>query len=98
MGSYPASIPSECQGISPEDQCTDIQNLSLLGRDLKKCLIIDNNPQCYQWHPDHAVPISSWFEDHLDVELLTMIPLLKDLASDDIDDVRDVLTQSFQHT
>ena len=72
-----------------------IQNISLLGRDLKQCIIIDNNPQCYQLHPEHAVPISSWFEDHLDVELLTMIPLLQDLARDDVDDVRDVLCQDF---
>jgi NLI interacting factor-like phosphatase len=71
------------------------QNLSLLGRDLRKCIIIDNNPQCYQMHPEHAVPISSWFEDHLDVELLTMIPLLQDLARDDVEDVRDVLCQDF---
>ena len=72
-----------------------IQNISLLGRDLKQCIIIDNNPQCYQLHPEHAVPISSWFEDHLDVELLTMIPLLQDLARDDVEDVRDVLCQDF---
>ena len=72
-----------------------IQNISLLGRDLKQCIIIDNNPQCYQLHPQHAVPISSWFEDHLDVELLTMIPLLQDLARDDVEDVRDVLCQDF---
>ena len=71
------------------------QNISFLGRDLKKSIIIDNNPQCFQWHAEHAVPISSWFEDHLDVELLTMIPLLKDLASDDVEDVRDVLCQAF---
>jgi carboxy-terminal domain RNA polymerase II polypeptide A small phosphatase len=46
-------------------------------------------------HPEHAVPISSWFEDKLDVELLTMIPLLKDLARDDVEDVRDVLCQEY---
>lgn len=73
-----------------------IQNISLLGRDLRKCIIIDNNPQCYQLHPEHAVPISSWFEDHLDVELLTIIPLLRDLARDDVEDVRDVLCQEYQ--
>ena len=62
---------------------------------MKKCIIIDNNPQCYQWHNEHAIPISSWFEDHLDVELLTIIPLLQDLARDDVEDVRDVLCQDF---
>jgi len=30
------------------------------------------------------------------VELLTMIPLLKDLARDDVEDVRDVLCSSFE--
>jgi RNA polymerase II subunit A small phosphatase-like protein len=70
--------------------------LSLLGRDLRKTIIIDNNHLCYQWHPEHAVPISSWFSDPLDVELKEMIPLLTYLSSDSVTDVRDVLNPEYR--
>lgn len=63
-----------------------IKNLSQMGRDLKNLIIIDNSPASYIFHPQHAVPISSWFSDTHDCELLDILPLLKDLSG--IDDIR----------
>eukprot|EP00842_Homolaphlyctis_polyrhiza_P004342 jgi/Hompol1/4909/HPOL_002088-RA len=56
-----------------------VKDLSLLGRDLKDVIIIDNSPSCYLFHPANAIPISSWFDDPNDTELLDLIPFLEDL-------------------
>ncbi|KAG4305458.1 hypothetical protein PORY_001014 [Pneumocystis oryctolagi] len=58
-----------------------VKNLSQLGRELKNVLIIDNSPASYIFHPTHAVPISSWFNDAHDTELLDLIPFLEDLTT-----------------
>jgi RNA polymerase II subunit A small phosphatase-like protein len=71
-----------------------VKDLSQVGRDLKETIIIDNSPTSYIFHPQHAVPISSWFSDAHDNELLDLIPVLEDLASSDVTDVSLVLDVS----
>lgn len=68
-----------------------VKDLSQVGRDLKDTIIIDNSPTSYIFHPQHAVPISSWFSDAHDNELLDLIPVLEDLAHSDVQDVSLVL-------
>ncbi|KAK2029954.1 NLI interacting factor-like phosphatase [Colletotrichum zoysiae] len=68
-----------------------VKDLSQVGRDLKDTIIIDNSPTSYIFHPQHAVPISSWFSDAHDNELLDLIPVLEDLAKSDVQDVSLVL-------
>ncbi|KAM7197799.1 phosphatase PSR1 [Naviculisporaceae sp. PSN 640] len=68
-----------------------VKDLSQVGRDLKDTIIIDNSPTSYIFHPQHAVPISSWFSDAHDNELLDLIPVLEDLASSNVEDVSLVL-------
>ncbi|KAM3416158.1 hypothetical protein BST61_g7766 [Cercospora zeina] len=68
-----------------------VKDLSQVGRDLKETIIIDNSPTSYIFHPQHAVPISSWFSDAHDNELLDLIPVLEDLAGDQVADVSLVL-------
>lgn len=68
-----------------------VKNLAVLGRPLKDTIIIDNSPSSYIFHPQHAVPVSSWFFDAHDNELLDMIPFLEDLASENVPDVSIVL-------
>ena len=36
-----------------------LQDLSKLGRDITQCVIIDNSPQSYIFHPDNAVSYKS---------------------------------------
>ncbi|SGZ41842.1 uncharacterized protein HGUI_04043 [Hanseniaspora guilliermondii] len=57
-----------------------VKNLSQIGRPLEDIIILDNSPASYIFHPQHAVPISSWFSDIHDNELLDILPLLKDLS------------------
>ncbi|EEB07302.1 NLI interacting factor family phosphatase [Schizosaccharomyces japonicus yFS275] len=57
-----------------------VKDLSQLGRDLNGTIILDNSPSSYIFHPTHAIPISSWFNDMHDLELLDLIPFLEDLS------------------
>lgn len=68
-----------------------IKNLSQLGRPLSEIIILDNSPASYIFHPQHAIPISSWFSDTHDNELLDIIPLLEDLSEQSVPDVGKVL-------
>ncbi|KAI6251421.1 putative phosphatase PSR2 [Erysiphe necator] len=68
-----------------------VKDLSQVGRDLRETIIIDNSPTSYIFHPQHAVPISSWFSDAHDNELLDLIPVLEDLAGAQVRDVSLVL-------
>lgn len=66
-----------------------VKDLSQLGREIETSIIIDNSPASYIFHPNNAVPISSWFNDPHDTELTDLCPFLAELA--EVDDVRAVL-------
>lgn len=51
-----------------------VKDLNKLGRNVEDCIIIDNSPTSYIFHPDYAIPVSSWFDDDTDTELLDLIP------------------------
>ncbi|XP_033857123.1 carboxy-terminal domain RNA polymerase II polypeptide A small phosphatase 2-like isoform X1 [Acipenser ruthenus] len=57
-----------------------VKDLSRLGRDLGRTLILDNSPASYIFHPENAVPVVSWFDDLEDVELLNLIPVFEELS------------------
>lgn len=65
------------------------KDLSQLGRPIADTIIIDNSPASYIFHPNNAVPVSSWFNDPHDTELTDLCPFLADLS--EVDDVRGVL-------
>uniref|UniRef100_A0A914IET6 protein-serine/threonine phosphatase n=1 Tax=Globodera rostochiensis TaxID=31243 RepID=A0A914IET6_GLORO len=62
-----------------------VKDLSRLGRDLRRVIIIDNSPASYAFHPDNSIPVRSWFDDPNDQELLDLLPLLEELAH--VDDI-----------
>ncbi|EIM82834.1 NIF-domain-containing protein [Stereum hirsutum FP-91666 SS1] len=66
-----------------------VKDLSQLGRPIADTIILDNSPASYIFHPNNAVPVSSWFNDPHDTELTDLCPFLTDLAT--VDDVRGVL-------
>ncbi|KAH9948690.1 NIF-domain-containing protein [Amylocystis lapponica] len=57
-----------------------VKDLSQLGRPISDTIIIDNSPASYIFHPNNAVPISSWFNDPHDTELTDLCPFLADLG------------------
>ncbi len=69
-----------------------MQDLSQLGRPVKDTIILDNSPASYIFHPHNAAPVSSWFNDPHDTELMDLCPFLSDLAH--VDDVRGILNSS----
>ncbi|KAI9442638.1 NIF-domain-containing protein [Lactarius indigo] len=66
-----------------------VKDLSQLGRPIADTIILDNSPASYIFHPNNAVPVSSWFNDPHDTELTDLCPFLADLST--TDDVRGVL-------
>jgi len=60
-----------------------VKDMSRLGRDIKKVLIIDNSPSSYMFHPENAIPCESWYDDEHDTELLDLLPLLEALTKVD---------------
>ncbi|KAK6455837.1 uncharacterized protein RJT20DRAFT_135825 [Scheffersomyces xylosifermentans] len=68
-----------------------IKNLSQIGRPLADSIIIDNSPASYIFHPQHSIPISSWFSDTHDNELIDLLPFLEDISKSNVDDVGLVL-------
>ncbi|WVQ67126.1 uncharacterized protein L199_005321 [Kwoniella botswanensis] len=66
-----------------------VKDLSQLGRSIETSIIIDNSPASYIFHPNNAVPVSTWFNDPHDTELTDLCPFLADLAT--VDDIRGVL-------
>jgi len=66
-----------------------VKDLSQLGRPMTDTIILDNSPASYIFHPNNAVPVSSWFNDPHDTELTDMCPFLADLHA--TADVRGVL-------
>ncbi|XP_041421695.1 CTD small phosphatase-like protein isoform X1 [Xenopus laevis] len=60
-----------------------VKDLSRLGRELSKVIIIDNSPASYIFHPENAVPVQSWFDDMTDTELLDLIPFFEELSKEE---------------
>lgn len=60
-----------------------IKNLSQLGRDLKKVVIVDNSPISYAFHPHNAIAITSWYDDLNDRKLKEVYKILKILSKAD---------------
>ena len=69
-----------------------IKDLSKLGRDLSKVIIIDNMPQNYKLQKENGIFIKNFYgEDKSDSALLDLIPILKEVCSNDNNDVRNEL-------
>ncbi|XP_071603816.1 carboxy-terminal domain RNA polymerase II polypeptide A small phosphatase 1 isoform X4 [Heliangelus exortis] len=66
-----------------------VKDLSRLGRDLHRIIIVDNSPASYIFHPDNAVPVASWFDNMADTELLDLLPFFERLSK--VEDVYAVL-------
>jgi Dullard-like phosphatase family protein len=55
------------------------KDLSRLGRDLDRTLIIDNVQENFMKHPNHGIFISTWYDDLEDTALPELTPMLEEL-------------------
>lgn len=68
-----------------------VKDLLALGRPLASTIIVDNSPHSYVFQPENAVPIGTFIDEKDDVELLDILPVLLDVAPEQVTDVRSVL-------
>ena len=66
-----------------------VKDLKKLGRDMKDIIIVDNSPVAYALNQYNGFPITSWFDDKNDFELLKIIPILEFLSY--VPDVREFI-------
>jgi CTD small phosphatase-like protein 2 len=68
-----------------------VKDLSRIGRDLSRTIIVDNVAENFQLQPDNGIFIKSWFDDMSDTALSELAPLLKEIVKKQVGDVRDAL-------
>lgn len=71
-----------------------LKDLSVLGREMKKTILVDNSPYAYGYQTDNGVPIESWFDDNNDTELLKLATFLSKIEC--ADDVRPFIREHFK--
>mmetsp|Transcript_19623 Transcript_19623/g.27028 ORF Transcript_19623/g.27028 Transcript_19623/m.27028 type:complete len:361 (-) Transcript_19623:169-1251(-) len=70
-----------------------LKELSLLGRDISRTVIVDNSPAAFGYQIDNGVPIESWFENKDDHGLLDLLPFLETLSK--VNDVCPLIRKRF---
>lgn len=71
-----------------------LKDLTVLGRDLRHTVLVDNSPHAFGYQVDNGIPIESWFDDPTDTELLKLIQFLKTIQS--AKDVRPHVRRKFR--
>uniref|UniRef100_A0A7S0C7X3 FCP1 homology domain-containing protein n=1 Tax=Proboscia inermis TaxID=420281 RepID=A0A7S0C7X3_9STRA len=71
-----------------------LKDLTVLNRDLKKMVLVDNSPHAFGYQVDNGIPIESWFDDSEDTELIKLEKFLRNLHG--TEDVRSVVRDRFQ--
>ncbi|KAL5997752.1 hypothetical protein ACLOJK_008682 [Asimina triloba] len=67
-----------------------VKDLSEMGRDLKRVVIVDDNPNAYVFQPRNAVRVSPFIDDLGDQELQRVMKFLE--VADCFDDIRDAVS------
>ena len=82
-----------------------VKDLNVLGRDLSKCILVDNSPHVFGYNLDNGIPISSWYDDRQDNELEKLEWFLRQVGGEGIGgggeatttiDVRTLIREKFQ--
>lgn len=81
------------------ESCTNVEgnyikDLSCLGRDLRKTILVDNSPHTFSLQVNNGIPIQSWYEDSNDTELGVLLDILNEIQHED--DVRTYIKEEFE--
>lgn len=71
-----------------------VKDLRCLGRDLRHVVLVDNNPFSYMFQPFNGVPVTSWYGDKNDTELVSLLHILEQLSY--AEDVRPILKDYYK--
>ncbi|KAL1805710.1 hypothetical protein ACET3Z_028778 [Daucus carota] len=74
-----------------ENEGRFVKDLSELGRDMKRVVLVDDNPNSYEFQPDNAIKIKPFIDDFEDGELKKVMEFLQ--GCDCFDDMRDAVRQ-----
>ncbi|KRX03741.1 HAD-like domain [Pseudocohnilembus persalinus] len=75
------------------EQGNFIKDLTLLGRDLSKTIIVDNNHTNFKYQPENAIFIRTWINEEDDQELIYLKNLLQKIGKQKQEDLRQSLQQ-----
>ena len=67
------------------------KDLSKLGRDLSKIIIVDNFKENFKIHPNNGIFIKTWTSDVNDSQFKDLLKILKDIVVCNVADVRPVI-------
>ena len=65
-----------------------IKDVTLIGRDLSKIIIVDNNETCFELNKENGIKISSFYGDKNDNKLFELKNILKEIYFKNYNDVR----------
>lgn len=68
-----------------------VKDLSKLGRDLSRIIMIDNIPENFRIQPINGLWIRTWNEEIRDTQLMDLYKLLKDIITLQPTDVRPII-------
>lgn len=72
-----------------------LKDLNVLGRDLRRTVLVDNSPHAFGYQVDNGIPIESWFDCPDDTELLKLSRFLQKQVLPAAD-VRDAVRRKFE--
>ena len=70
-----------------------VKDLSKLGRDLRRTIIVDNIENNFQLQPHNGIVIKSWTGEENDTALLQLAPILKEIVLKKVEDAREALSK-----
>lgn len=73
--------------------CPYVKDLGVLGRDMRRTVLLDNAIDSFRANPDNGIPIRSFYTDRNDGELFRALHLFRQL--DSLTDIRPILRDAF---
>ena len=67
------------------------KDLSKLGRDLSKVIIVDNLKENFTLQPNNGIFIKTWTNDINDIQFKDLLKILKDIVTLNVNDVRPII-------
>ena len=71
--------------------CSIYKDLSKLGRDLSRVIIIDNLRDNFKVQPNNGIFIKTWTNDINDIQFKDLLKILKDIVNYNVTDVRTII-------